>query len=456
MTPDGLRRRRTEICLFLGLWIFYGILIDDHDLTSFNLQQMGVEAIVERGVFYVDGSPTPELKPGGDLFEHDGHLYAAKQPGQFMAGALVYAPLHWLGLSYTGEFLLTAALVTFFTTSLLTAGAAACVLRLAADWAPSSSLFWPLLASLSFALATSAAPYSGVAHHDALASAYLLFAFALVTRLGSSDPTRARSHAHTRTARSRAALAGFLLGLTLTTSMLPFFMVVAVGLYFLCLRRWRLVPYLIGGGGAGLAPLILYNTINFGNPFLVANVAGEFSDTFFFFDWRNLLAKLAYYGARATLYVPIVWLGLGGYLFFPRRLARERLAVGALLLGLVGYVCNIETLGGCQYGPRYLLPLMPYAALGLVGFAHLRSERWRSGAAALALGAAVSSAAVNLLGAMYGTMYCDLRRYAFAHYLEAVWHDVFRNFPLALWLVIPLGLWLVLVFDWRGRKSGAA
>jgi hypothetical protein len=438
-----LSRRRLGLCLFFGLWLLYGILIEDHDLTSFNLQQMGVEAIVERGVFYVDGSRTPELQPGGDVFEHAGHLYAAKQPGEFLAGALAYAPLHRLGLSYARAYVLSAALVTFFTASFLTAAAAVCVFRLALDWAPAGALFWPLLASLSFALATSAAPYSGVAHHDALASAYLIFAFALLTRLGQSHSAPAAMQARPRSPGLAAALAGFLLGLTLTTSMLPFFMVVAIALYFLSLRRWRLLPHLIGGGIVGLAPLLFYNAVSFGNPFLVANVAGAFSDTFFWFDWRNLVSKLAYYGKGVTLYEPIVWVGLCGYLFFPRRLARERLAVGALLLGLAAYVCNIETLGGCQYGPRYLLPAMPFAALGLAGFGDLRSARWRMRSAVLALCTAVFSATVNVLGAMYGAMYCDLQRYAFAHYVDAVRHDVFRSFPLALWLVGPLGLWMV-------------
>ena len=443
MSTADPRWRRAGACLFLGLWILYGILIDDHDTTSFNLQQMGVEAIVERGVFYVDGSPTPELKPGGDVFEHDGHLYAAKQPGQFMIGALAYAPLHWLGLSYRGGFLLVASLVTFFTTSLLSAAAALVVFRLAVEWSPPGSLFWPLLAALTFGLATSAAPYSGVAHHDAIASAYLVFAFALVTRLDSSSrPVRRPSIV--------AALAGFLLGLTLTTSMLPFFMTVALGLYFVSLGCWRLLPHFLGGAVAGIGPLLFYNTVNFGNPFLVANVAGEFSDTFFMLDWRNFLDKLSFYGRNVTLYEPVVWVGIAGYALLPRRLARERTAVAALSFGLVGYLCNIETIGGCQYGPRYLLPAMPYAALGIVGFAHL-GEPLRRAAAAVVIAVAAFSGAVNVLGAMYGAMYCDLRRYAFAHYLEAVRHDVFRNFPLALWLIVPLGIWFVVAAGRNGE-----
>jgi hypothetical protein len=29
------------------------------------------------------------------------------------------------------------------------------------------------------------------------------------------------------------------------------------------------------------------------------------------------------------------------------------------------------------------------------------------------------------------------------HYVEAIRHGVVRDFPLALWLAVPLGLWLV-------------
>ena len=157
-SPEGL--------LCLGLWILFGMLINDYDLESFNLQQMGIEAIVERGHLYVDGSPTPQLQPRGDVFLHDGHLYAAKQPGEFFAGALVYAVLHALGLSYVSNFLITSALVTFFTASLATAVTAACVYRLARAWAsPAASPLWPWLAALAFGVGSTALPYAGVTHH---------------------------------------------------------------------------------------------------------------------------------------------------------------------------------------------------------------------------------------------------------------------------------------------------
>src|SRR3989442_121833 len=80
---------RVEVVLFLFVWLAYGAAINSDNLVKFNLQQIGVEAIVERHQFYLEGSEVPELQPLGDVFLYQGHKYAAKQPCQFIAGAPV-------------------------------------------------------------------------------------------------------------------------------------------------------------------------------------------------------------------------------------------------------------------------------------------------------------------------------------------------------------------------------
>ena len=95
-----LREHKVELSLFFCLWFAYGAVVNSRNQYEFNLQQAGVEAIVERHHFYLEGSSTPRLqmqvyyydgnKPFGDVFAHDGHQYAAKQPGQFMAGAVAW------------------------------------------------------------------------------------------------------------------------------------------------------------------------------------------------------------------------------------------------------------------------------------------------------------------------------------------------------------------------------
>ena len=68
--------------------------------------------MVERGHFYLEHSIPSQRQSKGDVFRYEGHNYAAKQPGQFMLGAVVYFLLRKLGLSYANNYLLTAALVT--------------------------------------------------------------------------------------------------------------------------------------------------------------------------------------------------------------------------------------------------------------------------------------------------------------------------------------------------------
>lgn len=414
-----------EFWLFLTLWSLYAGLVNSGNLTEFNLQQMGVQAIVERGTFYVEGSPTPQLEPQGDVFLYNGHLYAAKQPGQFMLGAVVYFFLHWLGITYQENFLLASALVTWLTSGLVTALASVAVYRLAqALVAPGVSRWWSVGIALAFALGTTAFPYAGIAHHDAIASAFLVgafyFVFTLARTLGASHHTQ------------RAFAAGLLLGLTVTTSVLPFFMVLIVAVYFVSLRYWRVLPVFVSGGLVGILPLLVYDTINFGNPLLLPNFAGNFSDTFFHLDAENFVSKLGFYATFITLYVPLLWFGISGWALLPKQFRREQFVVLGLFAVLFFYILNIDTTGDCQFGPRYLLPVMPFAALGLVGFNYLAPTMRRVSVGVLFV-AGLFSFVVNLAGASYGAMFCNLQLYAPLEYLGAVLGGRFLDYPL-LWL----------------------
>src|ERR1700730_2765845 len=224
---------RVEVLLFLLVWFTYGVVINSDNLLKFNLQQIGVEAIVQRHQFYLEGSTVPELYPAGDVFLHQGHKYAAKQPGQFMAGAVVYSVLRALGLRYVNNYLLTSALVIFFTTSLVLALSAVAVFRIARELTKDSkSLFWPLLTTFAYALATTVFPYAGIAHHDALATGYLVLVIYLVFQLSR------QGRPYGRGAILASGAAGLLVGLTITTSMLAFFMALVSAIYFITLRRW--------------------------------------------------------------------------------------------------------------------------------------------------------------------------------------------------------------------------
>lgn len=426
-----MKNHRLEILLSLLVWLAYGLTINSRNLEAFNLQQMGVEAIVERGAFHVEGSRSPRLQPLGDVFYYKGHKYAAKQPGQFMAGALVYFFLHLVGLDYVNNYLLTSALVTFFTASLVAALSAALLYRLAlAMTKEGASRLWPIAAALVYAFATTLFPFAGIAHHDVIASGFVLIAFHFAFRLS-------RESEQGGAADLLSVSAGLFLGLTVTTSMLAFWPAIAVGLYFLSLARWRILPHFLLGGVMGLLPLLVYDAINFGNPFLLPNVAGNYSDTFFHLSFGNFTDKLGFYLKWASLYAPALLLGLAGLSLLPRRFRREKLAAAGAVLILCAYIFNIDTVGTCQYGPRYLLPATAFGCLGLVGFSHLESKRARKMWGVLIAVVGLPSFVVNAVGAVHGAMYCDLARHAFWPYVASVRRGATGTFPLFFWLFIP-------------------
>jgi len=406
--------------------------------------------MVERGHFYLEGATSPQMQTKGDVFEYNGHKYAAKQPGQFMAGSVIYFVLHKLGLNYVDNYLDTSALVTFFTTALLLSASAIAFFRIASTFAGShTSLFWSLAATLSYSLGTTVFAYSGVAHHDALATAYLVIAFYSLFRLGSRGKES--------TQRLEASVAGLLLGLTLTTSMLPFFIVILCVIYFLLLRRWRLLPWFVGASVIGLIPLFVYDTISFGNPLRLANLAGAaaFSDTFWHLDPRNLGNKIAFY-VRAMFYVPIFVVGLFGLSYYPRKVRRSPplLLLVASMIVLAVYVFNIGSDGDCQFGPRYLLPCVPLACLGIAGYSYLSAEWERTAARVVIVIAGAISFFVNLVGAFGGAMNCPHGENAFWIDLTMLRQGQGPTYPLLRWLVLPTlicGVWFVFEIR-RARK----
>jgi hypothetical protein len=451
--------RWLELSLFLFVWCVYGLTINSANLDAFNLQQAGVEAMVERRQFSLEGSATPQFqikvyydgaRPFGDTFMYNGRQYAAKQPGQFMLGAVVYFFLRLFGLSYLTHYTLTSALVTFFTSSLVTAAAALAVFRTTRLFTGGESLSWPLASAFVYAFGSTAFAYSGFAYHDTLASGYLVIAFYLVVLL-------ARQRVSQRKAPLVAAGAGLLLGVTVTTSMLPFFMACVVGVYLVSISRWKVALAAITAGLVGLAPLLFFNARAFGNPLLNSYSAGGYPESSLSLNLQNSIDKVWLYVSEITLYDPIAWLGILALAFYPRARRRELLVILLLLIAQAFQVLNINSHGGCHYGPRFLLPALPYAAIGIAGLHFLRSKTKRGAAMIVVALVGAVSAIINAVGAVYGAMYCDVQVYAFWPAVATLQRGGLKELPLAKWLVIPVLLSLLLLgYSIRKTRAGAS
>ncbi len=342
-------RLGASLAMFFFVWLTAGMAINSADLRAFLLHQSRVQALVERGHFYLDQRTSKDKLPdlgetdygklSADIFVFGGHIYPAKQPGQFLAGALAYAPLRALGITYDNNYLLASALVTFFTASLVFAISSAVVFHLARTLVnPAAGALSPWMIALIYATATTVAAYSGVAHHDVIACGFLTCAAALAYEVWKG---------HGR-AVPIALGAGLLLGLTVTTSMLAAPAAVLIGGGLLAMRRWRVLLPVCAGVIAGLTPLLIVNAVSFGNPFLAPNIAGDYDDTFFRIDLHNTIQKSLFYGSMLIAYVPVLAVGIAGLFCFPVRLRVERWLLVSLLAVNVFTIVSISSFGGCQ------------------------------------------------------------------------------------------------------------
>ena len=448
--PAKSRPARDAVIIFVGLWLLYGATIDRTDVYDYALQQFVIASMADRGTYAIGDASNDRLKRTSDTFVYDGRRLAAKQPGQFTIGYLAYLLCSSFGLTYARDRILASAVVTWLSSSLLSALAAAFLYwMIARVWGfPRRDAAF---AAVGSGAATTIFPYSGVAHHDIIAASYLVIAFCLIEEAIVLQ-------GHRRLATS--VVAGTLLGLTLFTSMLPAGIVLVLLARAALARGKRLTPGVLCGLFLGLLPLFAYNLNYFGNPYLQANVAGGFTDTFFRPDPGNFLRHLNVYlgaGALSVLkYMPIVMAGIVGIFLMPESLAAPKRALVAAIAIHLAYILNIETVGDCQYGPRYLITIAPLAMLGLPGLLAWGRARGTAAAAVAAGTLAACSAAVNLVGALKGTMYCTITNFAFLEDLRGLPYLSRQDFPLApvcLGLAAVTSAAIVLESRWRSRRG---
>jgi len=485
------------VVLFVASWLIYGSMISRAEMRCYELFAAGIEAVVEHGTYEVGHSRDPWLRAaqGQDTFHFRGstYRYSARQPGVATLGAVPYVVLHLLGYSFRRDYDLVYAIVAWTTAGLLTALAVAALFLLLRRWGAPA---WIATAcALGYGLGTSAFPYTGVPHHDAQATALLVIGLWLLERARDGG---------------NAWLPGVTLGLVVFFSLLPSLVVatlVAYGLYALP-RRKALCT--LAGFAIGLLPTLAYNWHYFGDPFLTPNRAGGFTDTFLRPSWHRTWSRFnAYFGhgwLSSWKYEPTVPLGLVGLLWLPGRASKTKafLALAAILH--LAYILNIGTVGHSQYGPRYLIPLLPIALIGLSGWLWRRGETWwttprlvaLAGAIvlvstqpfwgrarrdlplimlvaslsllalsaglwlagrrqwslpkdALALGMIVYSVVVNGIGALGNSSYAELNRFAPVELLRDWERIASDTFPLRLWCLTLAGVWVALLLYAKAR-----
>jgi len=398
-------------------------------------------------------------------FGPDGDLYSRKGVGQVLASL----PLAWLGLQSHAVGLVQVAMLL---SPLVAAATALCLYAAVLMLGYGSDA--ALAVGLIYGLATPALPYSKYSFSDPLTGLALFAGFLALLRYRQ------------RCSRASAAACGALLGfavLTRTTSL------ALVPLYALGYanhrdtekahavilseaknpsrkRGWLSVQGILWAFGPqnGMAlssvfsaplwlPFLaflvltgLFNYLRFGSPL----VSGYLPQESFNGDWLAGIAGLLVSPGRGLfLYAPVLLAAIPGWLLLRRRDAVAAwLCLGVAAAHVLIYGKWFMWHGGYAWGPRFLLPALPFLALALAPLWERR--RWRPPL----LGLATLSFVPQLLGSLvhFAPFQDDLLRTGLPLYApETFWQP--RYSPL-------LGQWRYvrfanLDFAWAQAATGA-
>lgn len=341
------REKGVALALSLFLLAIYLLTYSGDIHSSDGLSMLSVtESLVKRGDYDTNQILWMGLQQG--TFGRGGELYSRKGIGT----SLVALPLAWLGLIVPRwGFVQTTLLLNVAVTALSGLLVFLYLRRLEYSWGVG------LVVALLFGLGTMAWPYSKYFFSEPLTGLALLLSAYLLLRFRGTQATR------------DLALAGTSLGLAIATrlataAIAPLFLLPLLA--YSLPRSRRLIPFL----AAFLIPLILwglliggYNYLRFGNPLTTGYLPQEDFRTPLLIGLAGLLVSP---GRGLFLYCPIFLLILPA---FPIFLARHR-TEGAFSLSLVTIYILLYSKwfmwhGGFAWGPRFLVPIIPFLAIPL-------------------------------------------------------------------------------------------
>ena len=255
-------------------------------------------------------------------------------------------------------------------------------------------------AAVTLGLATIVMTFAAEYFSHVISAALGFGAFLLLMREREGPPSR-----------RLVALAGLMAGLAVTFEFQVGLVGVILFAYALARSGDRTRRALAYGAGAlaGALPALAFNTWAFGDPLTLAygyavdepgltghDVLGLNSDGFFGIKAPNLGSgtELLLGGKGLLVLTPIIAMGLVGLVLMRRRGYRAEAAVitavcAAYFLYNAGYWLPM---GGGTPGPRFLIPALPFLALGLA-FAYRRFP-------SMSIGLAIPSALFMLAGAL--------------------------------------------------------
>lgn len=361
-----------------------------------------VQAIVDRGVFYIDDG-IRQYRDVHDKAEHGGHFYCDKPIGLSLVAVPVYAVLRAIG-SITGHVWTPGQIRYLLTVSCVSLPTVAAAWWLGKYWKSlTQDAVLAQFSVLAYGLGTICFTYATQFMGHQLAAVWVVAHFAVSRKLAQ------------RMRHSTALLAGLLAGLGAITDYFSGFLHLLIACSYLFQRagfadrgaRHRLLtgatPGLAAwaaGAAVGVCPLLIYNTVCFGGPLKMA-YAHESLGVFQELHSTGLLGVthptlesiwgLLFSAPKGLFFIsPFLVLAVCGLLPGLRdpAIRRECLVATACVAAITYLAASLnDWRAGSTVGPRHMVTMLPFLmTLVVLGVARSRALLpWFAGTAILGM-----------------------------------------------------------------------
>jgi hypothetical protein len=366
--------RQTAQVLALALFASYAYFYQAGGWNQ-NARYDLVRAIIERHTLQIDAY----AENTGDKAEWQGHSYSDKAPGQSflsvipaLAARQALRVVHIDPRGHRGV-VFGSYVVTLATAGVFTVIAALVIFQLVIEWGFSRGA--AIAAATAFGVASPAWAYATLFMGHAISSGTLMLAFAAASRLGSASTPASRG--------SLAWRVGFWIGIAVLVEFpaaIPAAFIVLLALWLV--RRQPvsevagLAVRIVAAGLVFAAVLFAHNAIAFGSPFHVGYAAadsplGRLNEGFFGITLPSatVMKELLIGQYRGLLpLAPILVVAPIGLAMLARTPTRRAAAISAAAVAAFYLAFNAAYHyweGGWAYGPRQMMPAVPFLALGI-------------------------------------------------------------------------------------------
>jgi hypothetical protein len=373
-----LSYKKDAFLVFVLLTLLFAYFYEDSGANGNSRMGLVFAAVQEHRLTIDSFHATPDLGTKDKAY-YNGHYYSDKAIGSSVVGYVFYLPMYLLMqvFNFSMKMRQIKYLLVLFSIAIPSAFSGSLMYVLAKYI--SGSKLKAYIATLCIYLGTMYFPYSTIFYGHTLAASFLLCAFFLIFQLKIRPDLRQNN--------PYLFLIGFLLGFSIITEFPTILIVLVLVFYYfyVLMDKWswrdflsKAIPPAIGG----LIPLLLllaYNNAIFGHPFQLTY--SHVSNPFFSEKMSQGLSGIAWPRPIVMFYStlhpanglfwqsPVLLMALVGAYFMLRDKQYRAEAIIFIVIFL-SYLALISGYylwwGGYAFGPRHLIPMLPFFVLPIV------------------------------------------------------------------------------------------